>query len=220
MISSIYSGTPTLPQFLLLLFSGLLLGLLCALAFRFRHPLSGGFLLTLTVLPAVACVTILLVNGSIGAGLAVAGTFSLIRFRSVPGSSRDILALFTAAAIGFALGMGCPLLACILAVTVSAAAMLFSFFGLTSHDTRSRQLRVTIPENLDHNGLFDELFQRYKMKARLTRIRSAAMGTLFELTYEVRLQEDNIPKAFLEEMRTLNCNQSILIGPVKEEETL
>lgn len=220
MLNSLISGNATYPQVLLLLLSGVALGLLNALAFRFRHRISGSLMLTLTALPPVVCAVIMLVNGNVGAGLAVAGTFALIRFRSAPGSAREILAIFTSTALGLALGMGYIGLACTLCVLTDLCVLLFSVLGICSREKHLRRIRVTIPENLDYNGLFDSLFEKYGMKAELVRIRNTAMGTLFELTYDVKTREKLIPKSFLDEMRTLNCNQSILIGTAPEDDDL
>lgn len=207
--------------FLLLLLIALVLGLLNMLVFRTgKNKTSTGFAMTLTLLPAAVTVIMMLVNEKLGAGIAVAGAFSLVRFRSIPGSAREIAAIFVCVVLGAALGMGYIAVAVILFLAVAAVVLCFTLLPVLNRKTIRRQLRITIPENLDYNGLFDEVFAKYGIKAELTRIKSTTMGTLFDLTYEITLPGSTIPKAFVDDLRVLNLNQTITVGLITENDML
>ena len=207
--------------FLLLLLIALVLGLLNMLVFKTgKNKTSTGFAMTLALLPAAVTVIMMLVNEKLGAGIAVAGAFSLVRFRSIPGSAREIAAIFVCVVLGAALGMGYIAVAVILFLAVAAVVLCFTLLPVLNRKAIHRQLRITIPENLDYNGLFDEVFAKYGIKAELTRIKSTTMGTLFDLTYEITLPGSTIPKAFVDDLRVLNLNQTITVGLITENDML
>lgn len=207
--------------FLLLLLIALVLGLLNMLVFRTgKNKTSTGFAMTLALLPAAVTVIMMLVNEKLGAGIAVAGAFSLVRFRSIPGSAREIAAIFVCVVLGAALGMGYIAVAVILFLAVAAVVLCFTLLPVLNRKVIRRQLRITIPENLDYNGLFDEVFAKYGIKAELTRIKSTTMGTLFDLTYDITLPGSTIPKAFIDDLRVLNLNQTITVGLITENDML
>lgn len=198
----------------------LVLGLGTALLCMYKSRYTQSFIITLAMLPAVVQVVIMLVNGNIGAGVAVAGTFSLVRFRSAPGTAREIGMIFLAMAIGLATGMGYVALAVffflVMAVFVLALTSLH-FGGGAEHE---RELKITIPENLDYDGLFDDLFEKYTRSARLERVKTTNMGTLYELHYHVVLKTGRIPKEFLDELRCRNGNLNIVCGRTAAKEAL
>ena len=220
MLNSLFSPSLTLPMLLLCLGAAAGLGILTALVFRVRSRTSAGFALTLSLLPMVVAMVILLVNGSVGTGVAVAGAFALVRFRSVPGTAREIAAIFTAMALGLALGMGYLSMAVLLFLLVAALTLLLTFTGFAQPRGIHRQLRVTIPENLDYDGLFDDVFHQFGMEAQLLRIKTTAMGTLFDLTYDLTVPQETVPKAFLDALRARNGNLSVVVGPLGESESL
>ena len=205
MLDSILTSGLTLPTFLICTAASLILGLLTALVCMYRQRCSRGFAVTLAILPAMVQMVILLVNGNIGAGVAVAGAFSLVRFRSVPGTAREIGAIFLAMAIGLATGMG----------YVALAAMSFG-----DRSPRERLLKITIPENLDYDGLFDDIFRQYTSSHTLERVKTTNMGTLYELQYHITLKEAQVPKAFLDALRCRNGNLNILCSREMQKETL
>ena len=205
MLDSILTSGLTLPTFLICTAASLILGLLTALVCMYRQRCSRGFAVTLAILPAMVQMVILLVNGNIGAGVAVAGAFSLVRFRSVPGTAREIGAIFLAMAIGLATGMG----------YVALAAMSFG-----DRSPRERLLKITIPENLDYDGLFDDIFRQYTSSHTLERVKTTNMGTLYELQYRITLKEAQVPKAFLDALRCRNGNLNILCSREMQKETL
>ena len=220
MMNSLLSGSLNLPTLLMLFGAAVLLGFLTALVFRVRNRVSQSFMLSLALLPMLVAAIIMLVNGSIGTGIAVAGAFALIRFRSVPGTAREIAAILSCMAIGLALGMGYLGVAVIVFALVAAVTLALTLSGFGLPAAARRQLRITIPENLDYNTLFDDVFAAHSVQAELTRIKTTAMGTLFDLTYEVTLPGSVVPHALLDDLRARNGNLSITIGAIPEDDTL
>lgn len=203
MLESVIGTSITLQSFLLCTAVSLVLGIGLAFVAGYRQKTSSSFAVTLALLPAVVQLVIMLVNGNIGTGVAVAGAFSLVRFRSAPGTAREIGVLFLAMALGLA----------VLAFVLLAGALL----GLTALDfgeqkTAARVLKITIPESLDYDGLFDDIFAQYTRRCTLTRVKTSNMGTLYELEYAVLLPEDVPPKAFLDALRCRNGNLNITCG--------
>lgn len=200
--------------------AALILGLLTALAFSYRSHFSKSFSLTLAILPAIVQVVIMMVSGSIGAGVAVAGTFSLVRFRSEPGTARQICALFLSVSLGIVLGMGYVFLAAIFFVIMAAFTMLLTRVGFGEDRDNKRDLRITIPESLDYEGIFDDLFDTYTHSHTLERVRTTNMGTLYELRYTVVLKDDKAIKAFLDEIRARNGNLTVICGRMATESNM
>ena len=198
----------------------IVLGILTALVYMFRNRCSQSFAITLAVLPAIVKVVIMLVNGNIGAGVAVAGAFSLVRFRSAPGTAKEIGAIFLAMAIGLATGMGYVTLAVLFFVIIGAFMLLLNLVKFGDGDRAERSLKITIPENLDYDGIFDDLFTQYTERATLEKVKTSNMGTLYELQYSIVLKSKEIPKAFIDELRTRNGNLNITCSKVSEKETL
>ena len=210
----------TVSAFLLCLLSALVLGVLTALVFSFRSEHSGNLPFALVLVPPIVTLVIMMVNGNIGAGLGVAGAFSLIRFRSAPGTARELSGLFTGTAIGLACGMDyvgiAALFFLIVAVTVLTLTLLR--FGETSRSFR--HLKVTIPENLDYDGLFDDLFEKYTTSHELVRVKTTNMGTLYELTYDINLRGGDVSKEFMDELRCRNGNLNIICGRESDKDML
>ena len=212
MLSSIIGTELTLSAFLICTGVSLVLGIALALVAQFRARSSQSFAVTLALLPMVVQVVIMLVNGNIGAGVAVAGAFSLVRFRSAPGTAREIAVLFLGMAIGLATGMGYVGLAALTFVIVSAALLGLTALGLGQKVSGERILKITIPENLDYEDLFEDLFAQYTTAHSLVKVKTTNMGTLYELEYRVTLPEDRIPKEFLDALRCRNGNLNIVCG--------
>ena len=210
--SIIQQGALTLGGTLLCTAASLILGTGIALIYMIKNKYTKSFVMTLALLPAIVQIVIMMVNGNIGAGVAVAGAFSLVRFRSVPGSAKDIVSIFFAMAIGLATGMGYLFYAFLFLVVIGAAQVLLvnSQFGEGKQDMRV--LRITIPETLDYEGLFDDLFAEYADSAELDRVKTTNMGSLYELSYTLVLKSPNIPKAFLDALRCRNGNLNIILS--------
>lgn len=211
MLNSILGSELTLVSFLICTAVSLLLGVGTALVSMYRSRTTQSFAVTLAILPAVVQLVIMLVNGNLGAGVAVAGAFGLVRFRSAPGTAKEIGALFLAMAIGLATGMGYVGLA-VIAFVIVAAMMLLTAVNFGGANEHERELKITIPESLDYDGLFDDLFEKYTKSCVLERVKTSNMGTLYELTYRVTLPDDHAPKAFLDELRCRNGNLNIICG--------
>ena len=218
--SSIIEGTITAGTFFVCTAVSVILGVLTALVYMFRNRCSQSFAVTLAILPTIVAVVIMLVNGNIGAGVAVAGAFSLVRFRSAAGTAREIGTIFLAMAIGLATGMGYITLAVVLFITVAACMLVLNALRFGSRDGSMRTLKVTIPENLDYEGIFDDLFEKYTDRAELDKVKTSNMGTLFDLQYTIVLKGKEMPKEFMDELRTRNGNLNISCSRYSEKETL
>ena len=195
--------------FFLCLGASIAFGLIIAFVYSFRNSASKSFVMTLTLLPAIVQVVIMLVNGSIGAGIAVMGAFNLVRFRSVPGSAKEICSIFLAMAVGLATGMGYLLLAGILVVVICTIQLIFSFIKIGDKTSVKKELRITIPESLDYTGVFDELFEQYTKSNELVEVKTANMGSLYKLRYIVILKDQSQEKQFIDDLRCRNGNLEI-----------
>ena len=209
----------TVEAFLICVGVALVLGIAIAVVSGFRARCSGSFLMTLALLPAIVTVVIMMVNGNLGAGVAVAGAFSLVRFRSVPGTAKEIGAIFLAMAAGLACGMGYPLFAVMFAVIMCVMIMAFSAFSFGQRrDWRDRkQLRITLPEDLDYADLFEDLFAKYTTQATLVAVKTTNLGSLNRLTYEVVMKKSGTEKAFIDELRCRNGNLEISMSIMANE---
>ena len=197
--------------------ASLLLGLGAAAVYRLRtQKPSRNMFVTMLVLPALVQAVIMLVNGSIGAGVAVMGAFSLIRFRSAPGNARDICFIFYAVCIGLATGMGYIAFAVLIAVIIGAVLTAVSFTPWFRNTSRRRLLRILIPENLDYTGIFDDIFAEYLSEHELVQVKSTAMGTLFDLRYYVTEKDVSREKEMLDHLRERNGNLTISLSAIPE----
>ncbi|WP_343252367.1 DUF4956 domain-containing protein [Ligaoa zhengdingensis] len=221
MLNSIFASVTqnglTLLNMLACTATSLLLGVCISAIFMHRSTYTKSFVVTLALLPAMVQIVIMLVNGNLGAGVAVAGAFSLVRFRSVPGSAREIGSIFFAMAIGLATGMGYLAYATLFLVVVGSAMLALSASRFGAPDHTQRELKVTIPESLDYDGIFDDLFERYTRRAELIRVKTTNMGSLYELVYLVELKGESINKEFLDELRCRNGNLNIVCGRLSSE---
>lgn len=162
----------------------------------------------------------MLVNGNLGTGVAVMGAFSLVRFRSVPGSAREICSLFLAMALGLATGMGYIGIAVFLAVVLNLVQVLLVLSKFGEGVSEEKELKITIPESLDYTGIFDDIFVTHTRRAELMRVKTSNMGSLYELCYRVTLKNRNTEKQMIDEIRCRNGNLTIVCGkvPVSREE--
>lgn len=220
MLNSILGTELTLTSFLICTGVSLLLGVGTALVAGYRSRSTQSLAVTLAILPAVVQAVIMLVNGSIGAGIAVAGAFSLVRFRSAPGTAREIAAIFLAMAIGLATGMGYVGLAALLFLILAGAMLALTVLRFGQKEDARRILKITIPEDLDYDGLFDDLFERYTTAHTLEKVKTTNMGTLYELRYRITLRQEPIPKVFLDELRCRNGNLNITCCREESHESL
>lgn len=204
----------TVSQFLLCLAVALLIGLLLAWVYTYKNRYTKSFLLTLAVLPAVVCVVIMMVNGNIGTGVAVAGAFSLVRFRSVPGTAKEIAAIFLAMCTGLIAGMGYLGYAVLFAVVLSGVMLLYTKFdfGSSKNARKYKVLHITIPEDLDYTGVFDEILNKYTVAHELVQVKTTNMGSLFRLTYNLEVKGDEAEKEMIDKLRCRNGNLEISVS--------
>ena len=218
MLNSIIGTELTVETFIICTLASLILGVPIAVVSMYKTRSSQSFAITLAILPAVVQIIIMLVNGNIGAGVAVAGAFSLVRFRSAPGSAKEIGSIFLAMAVGLATGMGYIFLAAIMFLLVSAVMIILTATGFGNKKTE-KMLKITIPENLDYEGLFDDLFEKYTLSHELVKVKTSNMGTLYELEYLITLK-GTVPKNLIDDLRCRNGNLNIICGRIGEKEAL
>ena len=201
-------------DFLLCLGGSLVLGLVMAFAYMYRTRYTKSFVITLALLPAVVCVVIMMVNGNVGTGVAVAGAFSLVRFRSVPGTAKEICMLFLAMGAGLIAGMGYLGFAALFTVIMSMIFLLYNRldFGTRKNADTYKTFSITIPEDLDYSGIFDDIFSAYTVSHELTRVKSTNMGSMFKLTYNVVLKDAAREKEMIDKLRCRNGNLEISVS--------
>ncbi|HIS61442.1 MAG TPA: DUF4956 domain-containing protein [Candidatus Scybalomonas excrementigallinarum] len=207
-------------DFLLCLICSLGIGLLLAFMYMYWTRYTKSFVVTLALLPAVVCVVIMMVNGNVGTGVAVAGAFSLVRFRSVPGTAKEIGILFLAMGAGLITGMGYLGYALLFSIIVSGVSMLYTHldFGAKKRDALYKTLNITIPENLDYSDVFEPLLAAYTSSYELVQVKTTNMGSLFRLTYNLTLQKEHTEKELMDKLRCRNGNLEITIS--KQETTV
>ena len=228
MLDSLFRGifdtemTTVIPvsQFLLCVGCALVIGLFLALTYMYKTRYTKSFVVTLALLPAVVCVVIMMVNGNVGAGAAVAGAFSLVRFRSVPGTAKEIGILFLAMAAGLITGMGYLGYALLFAVILGLITLLYSHldFGSRKKDTLYKTLHITIPEDLDYTGVFEDLLKTYTSSWELVQVKTTNMGSLYRLTYNLTLRRANSERELIDQLRCRNGNLEITMS--KQETTV
>ena len=205
--------------FLLPVVAALLLGLIFSMAYMYRSRRSRSLIATMAILPAVVCVIIMAVNGNIGAGVAVAGAFGLVRFRSAPGTAKEITAIFIAMTTGLLCGMGFIIYAAIFVLIMSFVLILYSFIGFGEEDNGLRKsLRITVPENVDYTKEFEEIFNQYTTSRKLLSAKTSGMGSLFKLSYDITLKDASSEKALVDELRVKNGNLEIAVTVVMPRE--
>ncbi len=213
LFNSIISSTGITPiVFIILVLATLVLGGILALIHTYKNDYTKSFIMTLAILPAVVAVVLLMVNGNIGAGVAVAGAFSLVRFRSAPGTAREIGALFAAMGMGLIMGMGYIGYAALFTCLIGIAMLVYA--GISAGDKKNirKSLKITIPENLNYTDVFDEVLSKYTKSYRLKQVKTSNMGSLFKLSYEIVLSDPSLEKEFLDDLRVRNGNLEISIS--------
>jgi len=208
------SAVISVTDFLLCLGVAMALGLLLAFCYMYRTRYTKSFVVTLALLPAVVCVVIMLVNGNIGTGVAVAGAFSLVRFRSVPGSAKEICALFLAMGTGLITGMGYLGFATLFTLVMCIAFLLYSHLNLGTQKNADRYkiMSITIPEDLDYTDVFSDILNEYLRSHELIRVKTTNMGSMFRLTYEIVLREPAKEKEMIDMIRCRNGNLEVSIS--------
>lgn len=218
MFDSIYSSAVTPSQFFLMAVVALFSGFLFAYIMSFRVHSTKRFFVVTALIPFIVAAVITFVNGNIGAGVAIGGAFSLIRFRSAQGSADEIAAILVAMGSGIAFGMGYLGYGVVILVFLSVLFFLLGAVPFFEHKSMASDqlLRITIPESLEYNGAFDEIFAHYLKKAENAGVKTTGMGSMFRLSYKVQLKDPGEEKAFIDELRTKNGNLEIALVPYVE----
>ena len=190
----------------------LLLGLVIAKVYQFKTVYSKSFVMSLALLPTLIAIVIFLVNGSLGAGVAVMGAFSLIRFRSAPGGAKELVSIFLVMTIGIAIGMGYLVFAIVFTLIMSLVMLLLEVvnFGQMKHSMR--QLTIVIPESLDYESIFDDIFNKAANHVELANVKTSDMGSLFKIKYIIQLNGRMTEKELIDALRTRNGNLEIAIS--------
>ena len=222
MFNSIFDSTaagPDITTALICAGMALVLGVAIAITHMKTSQTTKGFLVTLATLPILVMAVMIMINGNLGTSIAILGAFSLIRFRSIQGDAKELLSVFFAMMVGLALGMGHVLFAVIITIISIIAIFLFSYTNFLEPNKKRRVLKIVIPEDLDYEEVFDEIFKKYTSKVDLVRMKTMNMGSLYKLTYDVVMKPGVKEKDFLDEIRVKNCNLKVLLShPCLEEE--
>jgi len=212
LFNSVIGTTLTLQSFLICVLAAAVFGFIISLVHMYKTKCSQSFAITVALLPAMVAVIILLVNGSVGTGIAVAGAFSLTRFRSQPGTGKEISSIFFAMVTGLACGTGYVGIGVVFTVIIALLSVLYQALDFGKQASAVKELTVVIPENLDFENIFDEVFEKYTTSAELTRVRTTNMGSMYKLKYDVVLKADAETKKFIDDIRVRNGNLEVMLG--------
>jgi uncharacterized membrane protein YhiD involved in acid resistance len=210
------TGSLTIETALICTVVSLILGGIIAVIYMTQGTYSKSFIITLILLPALVQAVIMVVNGNLGAGVAVMGAFSLVRFRSIPGSSKEISSIFFAMVVGLATGMGYITYAVLITVIIGLALFLLSRFSFGDKKSVNKELRVTIPENLDYTDVFDDIFKKYTKNVTLTKVKTTNLGSMYDLYYEIELLDGSKEKEMIDDIRCRNGNLTIICGRIQQ----
>lgn len=194
----------------------MVLGLVIAVTYAFKNEYKRDFVIQLAVLPSIVMAIIAIVNGNVGTGVAVMGAFSLVRFRSIPGKTKEIVFIFFAMSVGLATGMDYIEYAVVFTVILCLEYLLLNRMVFKNNVEQKRELKITIPESMDYKGIFDDIFTSYTTESKLVRVRTTNLGTLFQLTYEIIFQKDISEKEMIDKIRQRNGNLDVICGFVNE----
>lgn len=209
---SIFTGTLTLGQFMLAVSASMLMGLVLSLVFMYRNTYTRSFLTALVLIPAVETVVIMLVNDNLGVGLSVAGSFALIRFRSIKGNAKELVAVFIAMTIGIVCGTGYVAVAGIFTLMLCAVMFLLAFTGFGRQSDNEKYLKITIPESLNYDEVFTGILKKYTKSCELETVKTLSLGSLFRVEYRIVLKDGVSIKKMIDELRTRNGNLEIMCG--------
>ena len=209
-----YTSVISVSDFLLCIGFSLIIGLVIAFGYMYRTRYTRSFVVTLALLPAVVCVVIMMVNGNVGTGVAVAGAFSLVRFRSAPGTAKEIGTLFLAMGAGLIAGMGYLGFSLLFTIIMCAVFMLYNHLDFASKKNAAtyKTLNITIPEDLDYSGVFEDIFSEYTTSCELIRVKTTNMGSMFRLTYNIALRDITKEKKMIDMLRCRNGNLEITVS--------
>lgn len=211
-LTTILESEISLRTFILCTLTSLILGIISAFAVMIKNNKNKSMALTLALLPAITQIVIMMVNGNVGAGVAVMGAFSLVRYRSNPGTASEILIIFFSMSIGLITGMGYIWLAALYTIIILGVYILLNVVGFGVERTHGKELKITIPESLNYTSIFDDIFEKYTKSHELLRVRTTNMGSLYQLYYHIELIDEAQEKDMIDEIRCRNGNLDIICG--------
>ena len=220
-LDSILNGVSSamdMKTFLVCLAGSALCGILLSMIHAYKNRTTPNFLMTLILLPMLVQAVIMLVNGNVGTGVAVAGAFSLVRFRSMPGNSREITSVFAAMAAGLANGMGYLTLSLLMVVCFGVITAALNLLLDAKKNVKRKDLKITIPESLDYYNVFEDIFEKYLTGAELVQVKTTNMGSLYELEYAITERDERLEKDMIDELRVRNGNLKIVCGQMQTAE--
>ena len=220
MLTSLFTNTASnldLMSFCLCTVVAIISGFLIALTHKYTSKYSKGYLTTISILPFLVQIIIILVNGNLGTGIAIMGAFSLVKFRSIPGTAKEILSVFFAMTVGLAVGTGYVTFACLITIVGCLFLLLYNKLKLFDKDSHEKMLKIVIPEDLDYTDVFKEEFDKYTTKANLVKSKTIDMGSMYELSYIVTLKDLKEEKKFIDDLRVKNGNLKIMLSQSTEE---
>ena len=220
MFNSVLGAVMEPKSFIICILCAMVLGVLSALLFTHFTRHSASLAISLAVLPSIVTLVIMMVNGNIGAGLAVAGSFALVRFRSLPGTAKEVSGVFLCVSIGLACGMGYVGVAAVFFVMMAVFIVILEKSGFGHGRLASRVLKITVPEDLDYEELFDDILDEYSIRWDLVRVRTTNMGTLYELSYEVLMKKNRKTREFIDALRCRNGNLSISLSHAVDKDSM
>ena len=197
--------------------AAVIIGLVIGITYMYACKKSGynkDFIVGLVLLPAIVSVVIMLIGSNVARAFSMAGAFALVRFRSAPGNAKDIAVVFFAMASGLACGLGYITFAVIFTVVIILVSVTLSITNFADKNAGKRQLRITIPENLNYTHAFDGIFDNFLSSKELTKVKTTNMGTMFELTYIIEMNKDINEKEFIDSLRVVNGNLNITLGMI------
>ncbi len=212
------AGTLSIQSALICMITSIILGVIIAYVHMCTTKYSKNFLITLSVLPLIVQVVIMMVNGNLGTSVAVLGAFSLVRFRSIPGNSREIVSIFFAMAIGLAVGMGHIIFAIVITVMLTVVLIILSKSKFGEKNIQEQKLKILIPEDLNYIDIFNDIFEKYLELCNLTKVKTTNMGSMYELSYNVILKDEKQQKDFIDEIRCRNGNLNISLFKAESSE--
>lgn len=211
MFNSIINGNISIEIFIICLITSFVLGLVVSLVHKLTNKTTKNFIIALAILPTLVTMVIILVNGNLGTSVAIVGAFSLIRFRSIPGNSKEIVNVFYAMAIGLAVGTGYIGYAIVFALFVAIISLLLHFINFGSNN-KEKILKIVIPEDLDWSDIFNDIFDKYLKNYNLLNAKTINMGSMFELTYQVAIKDNVNEKELIDKIRVRNGNLKIILS--------
>ncbi|MBQ3474977.1 MAG: DUF4956 domain-containing protein [Bacilli bacterium] len=220
MFNSIIGDSLTFSSASICIITSIILGIFISFVHMKTTKYNKNFIVSLSVMPLIVSMIIIMVNGNLGTSVAIVGAFSLIRFRSIPGNSKEIISVFLAMSIGLAIGMGQVVFASLVTLVTGLILLLLTYSKFGNEETKYKTLDILIPEDLDYDTVFDKVLKKYTEVFEIIKVKTSNMGSLYELKYKIEMKKNISEKKFIDELRVLNGNLKISISKAETEEML